>query len=60
MLKTKEYYELLLRFDREYKSLRLDKEPKELWSKGAVYQDGLVNRLFCAYQKGYALGKAVA
>jgi hypothetical protein len=36
---------------------RFDKEPKELWKKGTVYQDGKVNELFKIYWHGYALGK---
>jgi len=57
MLMTKEHYELMASFEREHKHHRLDREKdKELWKKGAVYQDGRVNELFLAYRKGYALG----
>lgn len=57
MLMTKEHYELMASFEREHKHRRLDREKdKELWKKGAVYQDGHVNELFLAYRKGYALG----
>lgn len=59
MLMTKEHYDLLEQFEREFKSRRLDKEPKALWPKGIIYQDGHVNELFLAYRRGYSLGKTV-
>ncbi len=58
MLKSQEHYDLLDAFEREY-SGRHDREPKDLWPMGRVYQDGQVNELFIAYRRGYALGKAV-
>jgi len=60
---TKEHYELLAQFEREFRkrwSGRLDKEAKELWARGAIYQNGEVNQSFLAFQLGYAFGKAVA
>lgn len=60
MLFTTEHYELLAQFEREFKHRRLDKEVKDLWRKGIVYQDGQTNDLFLAYRKGYALGKLIA
>jgi hypothetical protein len=59
MLKTKEHSDLTEMFEREYKG-RLDKEPKDLWARGRVYQDGQINELFLAYRRGYAYGKAVS
>jgi hypothetical protein len=59
MLKTQEHVELVAMFDRESKGLRLDKERKELWTMGRIYQDGQVNELFLAYRRGYAYGKAL-
>ena len=59
MLKTNEHYELLAMFEREFTGHRYDKESKDLWPKGRVYQDGALNELFLAYRRGYALGKAV-
>lgn len=44
-------------FEREFKYERLDKEEKDMWSKGRIYRDGLVNKLFLAYRSGYSLGK---
>lgn len=60
MLKTKEHYDLLESFERDFSSERLDKEPKDLWVKGIIYQNGHVNNLFKAYRMGYSLGKAQA
>ena len=58
MLNSREHYELMAQFEK-LKTGRLDLEPKSLWSKGTIYQDGHVNALFLMYQRGYALGKAV-
>lgn len=61
MLGTKEHYELIDQFDRQFKHCRLDKEKdRGLWVKGNVYQDGHVNDLYAAFFKGYAFGKFVA
>jgi hypothetical protein len=59
MLGTKEHYEVIAMFDREFKGHRLDKEAKDMWRKGHVYQDGQTDALFNAYLRGYALGKAM-
>lgn len=56
MLMTKEFYDLMAQFERTRPG-RIDREAKELWSKGLVYQDGRVNEAFQAFQKGYAYGK---
>ncbi len=57
-LRSKEHYDLMAQFEREFSHLRLDKEPKELWPKGNIYCHGDANALFLAYRRGYALGKA--
>lgn len=59
-IKTAEHYEIIEFFDRQHSHMRLDKEPKELWVKGNVYQNGEVNALFLAFRAGVAYGKAVA
>lgn len=60
MLGTKEHDELMEKFEREFKHLRLDREQdKALWRRGNVYQNGEVNELYSAYIRGYAFGKAV-
>lgn len=56
---TKEHYELLAQFEKEF-SGRKDKEAKELWPKGVIYQDGTMNNLFLAYRKGAAFGKTLS
>lgn len=57
MLGTKEHDELLRRFETAYAHLRLDKESRELWGKGQIYQNGETNALFKAFELGYAVGK---
>ena len=59
MLGTKEHYEMIENFDRFHKFLRLEKEPKNLWSKGVVYQDGHTNEKFKFFLAGYALAKSI-
>lgn len=58
MLKTQEHADLMAQFERDMKPGRIDKEDKQLWPMGVIYQDGHVNNLFIAYRFGYALGKA--
>ena len=59
MIETKEHYDLMAEFQKVYPRRRSDREPKNLWASGAVYQDGMTNELFKAYRMGYALGRAV-
>jgi hypothetical protein len=59
MLNTKEHYDLMAKFEQDFKNERLDKENKELWSKGRIYQDGTVNNLFLAYRLGYSFRKGM-
>lgn len=59
MLKTKEHLDLIAQFEKDLKPGRLDKEPKDMWPRGIIYQDGHVNLLFLAYRHGYAFGKCV-
>ena len=59
MLKTNEHIELMQMFEKEYRGQRLDKEPKDLWPRGIIYQDGKLNELFIAYRRGYAFGKVI-
>lgn len=58
MLKTQEHIDLIAMFEREFSGHRLDKEPKNLWTIGRIYQDGQLNEIFLAYRRGYAFGKA--
>lgn len=59
MLKTQEHYDLMAMFEKEFKGRRLDRESKEDWARGHVYQDGHVNEFFLVYRNGYALGKSI-
>ncbi|HEB29336.1 MAG TPA: hypothetical protein ENI15_00460 [Spirochaetes bacterium] len=59
MLHTKEHYDLMNQFDKEFSYMRLDKEDKKLWGKSIIYEDGETNKLFCAYRHGYVFGKAI-
>lgn len=56
----KEHYELMQMFEKIVTGYRTDKENKELWAKGIIYQDGEYNKLFLAYRKGYSFGKVVS
>lgn len=59
-LHTREHYGLIDQFETEYRGhFRLDREPKEQWPRGYVYQDGQANERFLAYRRGYALAKAL-
>lgn len=60
LIHTKEHYELISEFERNFKGIRLDKEKnKELWKKGHVYENGETNSLFLAFRLGYSVGKVV-
>ena len=59
-LNTKEHYDLMLQFEREFCPWRIEeKEDKRWWAKGHIYQNGELNELFLAYRKGYALAKSI-
>ena len=56
---SKEHYELMEMFEREFKGEgRFDREAKDIWAKGHIYQNGDINALFLAFRKGYAFGAA--
>ena len=59
MLKTNEHIELMTMFEKEYRGQRFDKEPKDMWARGIIYQDGRTNELFLTYRRGYAYGKVI-
>lgn len=61
MLHTKEHIELMAQFEKDCKLHigSVDKEQKDIWARGAIYQDGKTNELFLLYRKGYAFGKCV-
>jgi len=55
---SKEHYELMEMFEKTFWG-RMDREPKDFWSRGQVYQNGEVNELFKAFRQGYAYGRTV-
>lgn len=55
---TKEFYDLLSDFEKIYKHMRLDREKKEFYTRGAFYQSGETNTTFKAFLHGYQLGRA--
>ena len=57
---SREHYELMAQFEHAYPGRRHDREPKDIWPRGRVYQDGNMNDLFWAYQLGYAYAEALA
>ena len=59
-LLSQDHYDLIAMFDRLFKGRRLDKEPKEIWSKGRIYQNGEINELFLAFRQGVAYGQRLA
>lgn len=48
--------ELMKQFEKDYPSVRKDKEPKDMWPKGICYQSLEANALFLVYRNGYVLG----
>lgn len=56
-LKNKSHYDLMEQFER-LKPGRVDRENKELWSKGYVYCDGIVDEMFIWFRRGVAYGVA--
>jgi len=55
---SKEHYEILEHFEKNFAYQRLDREKnKELWRAGQVYENGETNALYKAYISGYGLGK---
>lgn len=56
-LVSKEHYELIEMFEKDFSHCRLDKEPKSLWEIGQIYENGETNNLFKAYRLGCAYGK---
>lgn len=54
-LGTKAHEELMRQFE-SLKPGRVDREAKELWKDGHVYQNGEVNNLFLMFRQGVAYG----
>jgi hypothetical protein len=60
-LTSQEHYDLIAQFERDpaSKGFRRDKESKDQWARGHIYQHGELNELFLMYRRGYVMGKAV-
>lgn len=64
-LGSAEHYAMMKAFEAYAKqapgivSCRFDKEAKEQWSLGNIYQDGHTNNLFNLYAAGYANARCV-
>lgn len=60
-LKSREHAELIAQFEKDIKrqiyGARFDKEPRESWKRGIIYQDGRTNEMFLIYRLGYGTGK---
>jgi hypothetical protein len=56
---TKEHYELMEQFERDYPHLRLDRENGSLWTSGMFYENGETNNYFKFYSAGYSFGRSV-
>ncbi len=57
---SSDHYDMMAMFEKEFSSFRLDREDKEFWPQGNVYQSGETNNLFIAYRKGATYGRATA
>ena len=58
-IKSKEHIDMIAMFERIFTG-RLDKEPKDIWPKGRIYQDGRMNELFLAFRQGAVYGQAIS
>jgi len=58
-LNSREYYYLVDKFEKEFKSIDFDKEEKVLHCPRVTYQNRVIDNLFDAYLKGYVQGKII-
>ena len=55
-----EHYAIMLQFEKDFYSMRLDREKNtDLWKIGQVYENGETNKLFSAYRMGYSFSKFI-
>lgn len=58
---SQEHYDMMAAFEkyaaRSPIRCRFDKESKDQWPNGRIYQDGNTNDLFNLYSAGYALAR---
>ena len=56
---SKEHYEILFNFEKNFKEMRLDREKNiDLWKIGQVYENGETNKMYQAFIMGYSFGRA--
>lgn len=56
---SQEHYDIIAAFEKTYRNeARMDKEDKEMWSKGYIYQHAELNRLFIAFRHGVSFGRS--
>ena len=58
-LNSKDHYEMMEFFERQFPHFRLEHEPKEIWARGNIYQSGEANAAFIAFRAGVAYGQAI-
>lgn len=58
-IRTQEHADVMDQFEKEFRGIRFDKEAKDFWPRGRIYEDGQTNELFLAYRRGYALARCV-
>ena len=56
---TKEFDDILANFEKNFYHMRLEKESKDFWSMGQIYQNGETNNAYKAYVMGYSFGRVV-
>ncbi len=56
---TKEFEDILESFEKNFSHMRLDKESKEYWRTGQMYENGETNNAYRAYTLGYSFGRVV-
>ncbi len=54
---SQEHYNMMADFERQFPGNRFDKEPKAMWAKKAIYQNGEVNNMFLAFRAGYSTAR---
>lgn len=59
-INDREHYELMMQFEKSFPGNCYDREPKKLWQKGIIYENGKVNELFIVYRMGYAHRTCIA
>jgi hypothetical protein len=55
-LHTKEHGEMIKQFEKHFPG-RHDKEHKDMWPKGVIYQNGEMNNMFKVFCVGYSVAR---